>query len=290
MRRIQKQGFPTAIETRGGAMRRFTAAALMIFLFVLVLSSASHAGFGIRVTGPTTHLSLGQFNDYVDAFNSEFLSGTPYSWNNLTWVPEFGGEILYDLTPMLDIGVGAGIILSTSELSISAGLESSTEKHKLRCYPFTATCYIDPAWSLGPFKPFFYAGAGLYYTNWDYSSAYMGTMEDFSYEWETSKWGFGFHGGAGFEISILPKLSVDIGFKGRWSKFKGLEGKDPITGEDVVLAAGTLEFEEGDPPEIYIVPIYQPISTEFVSETETLDEADVDLSGYSIVLGIKVKF
>ncbi len=271
-------------------MKRFSAAAVIVILSISLLPGASYAGFGVRINGPATHVSLDQFNDFVDAFNSEYLSGTPYSWNNLTWVPEFHGEILYNVTPMLDIGVGAGIILSTSELSISAGLESSTEKHKLRSYPFTATGYFDPAWSLGPFKPFFYGGAGIYYTSWDYSSAYMGTGEDFSYEWQTSKWGFGLHGGAGVEITILPKLSVDIGFKGRWAKFKGFEGKDPNSGEDVVLATGTLEYIVGDPPEIYIVPIYQPLSTEFVSDTETLEEAEVDLTGYSIVLGIKVMF
>ncbi len=57
--------------------------------------------------------------------------------------------------------------------------------------------------------------------------AYMGTCSDYSYEWELSKWGFGLHGGAGFEISILPKLSVDIGVKARWANFKGFEGTGP---------------------------------------------------------------
>lgn len=274
-------------------MKRFAAITAVTIFSIYLLAGTAHAGFGIRVGGPATHVSLGQFNSFVDAFNSEYLSGTPYSWNNLNWVPEFNGEILYDVTPMLDVGVGVGIIMSTAELSISAGLESSTDKHKLRSYPFTATGYIDPAWSLGPFKPIFYGGVGLYYTSWDYSTAYMGTGNDFSYEWETSKWGFGLHGGAGFEISILPRLSVDIGIKGRWANFKGFEGKDPNSGEDVVLASGTMEYIVEVAPdvfELFIVPTYQPLPTEFVSETETLQEAEVDLSGYSIVVGLKVMF
>ncbi len=222
-------------------MRRFSTVICLTILSMLLLAGSSQAGLGVRISGPATHVSLGQFNDYVDAFNSEYLSGTPYSWNNLNWMPEFSGEILYNVTPMLDVGIGMGLIVSTSELSIIAGLESSSEKHKLRSYPFTATGYYEPGWALGPFKPFFYGGAGIYYTNWTYSTAYMGTRDDFSYEWNLTKWGFGLHGGLGVEISILPKLSVDVGFKGRWANFKGFEGKDPFEGDDVILGVGTIE-------------------------------------------------
>jgi opacity protein-like surface antigen len=281
------------MHERGGVMNKFPIFAISTLLAVSLLAGTSYAGLGIRVSGPTTHLSLGQFNDFVDAFNSEFLAGTPYSYNNLNWVPEFNGEVLYSAMPMLDIGIGAGIMLSTSELAISAGLASSTEKHKLRSYPFTATGYFNPSWPLGPFRPFFYGGAGVYYTSWTYSSAYMGPGTDFSYEWEMTKWGFGLHGGAGFEISILPKLSVDIGFKGRWASFKGFEGKDPVEGEDVVLATGTITQTVEISPgvyETYIVPVFLPMLPEFVSETASVQEAEIDLSGYSIVFGIKVMF
>ena len=242
----------------------------------------ANAGFGIRVSGPATHVSLGQFNDYVDIVNSEELVGLPYSMNNLDWVAEFSGEVMYDVLPMLDIGLGAGIIMGTSELAIAAGLENWTEKHKLRSYPFTATGYLRPAWSFGPFKPIIYGGAGFYYTKWFYSMAYMGTGNDYSYEWELSKWGFGFHGGAGFEISILSKLSVDVGVKARWANFKGFEGTGPnpeVEGEEIDVLLGSGQREGS--------PWFGPIA---VDEADDFDEGEIDLTGYSIVIGINVMF
>jgi hypothetical protein len=279
---FEEPGFPTLIHGRGGVMKRFALLTGLVLLSMFVWLGNANAGFGIRVSGPATHVSLDQFNDYVDIVNSEELVGLPYSMNNLDWVAEFSGEVMYNALPMLDIGLGAGIIMGTSELAIAAGLENWTEKHKLRSYPFTATGYFRPAWPLGPFKPIIYGGAGIYYTKWSFSMAYMGSGDDYSYEWELSKWGFGLHGGAGFEISILPKLSVDVGVKARWANFKGFEGTGPdpeAEGEevDVLLGSG---YREGS-------PWFGPIA---VDEADDFDEGEIDLTGYSIVVGIKVMF
>ncbi len=271
-------------------MKRFTVLTGLVLLSMFVWPGNANAGFGIRVTGPATYISYNDFNDFVDAYNAEYLADSDYKYNNLKWVAEFGMEVMYDLIPTLDIGVGAGIIMGTSEYSVPVGLESWTLKHKIRSYPFTATAYFKPPWIWGPFKPIVYGGGGVYYNKAFFSSAYMGTLKDYSYEWELTKWGFGLHGGVGFEISILPRLSVDVGIKGRWANFKGFEGTDPITGEDVIIATGIVEEEIGDPPEIYIVPVYGPMTAEFISENEGLREGEVDLTGYSIVVGINVMF
>ena len=271
-------------------MSKHRIVAVFVVLSMFLCAGTSSAGIGIRVTGPATHIGYKDFNDFVDTYNAEYLAASPYKYNNLKWLPEFSGEVIYNALPMLDVGIGAGIILGTSEFSWSAGMESYTRKHKLRSYPFTATAYYRPPWPLGPFKPILYGGAGLFYTNASFSDAYMGIGDDYSYEWEFTKWGFGLHGGAGIEISILPKLSVDIGVKGRWANFTGFEGTDPISGEDVIIGVGTVEEIWGDPPEVHVVPVYGPMSPEFVDEVETLNEAEVNLSGYSIVVGIKVTF
>jgi opacity protein-like surface antigen len=271
-------------------MNRFSAVAVIAILSISFLPGVSYAGFGIRLTGPATYVGYGDFNDYVDTYNSEYLSDSPYKYENINWAPEFGVEVLYTLLPKIDIGVGAGIIMGTSEYSVSAGLENITLRHKIRPYPFTATAYYRLPWMGGPFKPIAYGGVGVYYNKAFFSSAYMGTGNDYSYEWTLTKWGFGLHGGVGFEISILPKLSVDLGIKARWANFTGFEGTDPISGEKVIIGTGTVEVEVGDPPAIYIVPVYEPMTAEFVNENENLREAEVSLTGYSIVIGINIMF
>jgi len=256
-------------------MKKFSSIAVMLLVSMVVYTCAAQAGVGVRVWGGIGHIGYGNYNDWVDAFNREMLAGSGYSIDNMNWIPEFGGEVLFSAIPLLDIGVGASMMQSTSELSISEGGEFSIE-HKLKSYPITATAYFKPTLPLAFMKPVVYGGVGLYRTvlTWDYAE----TITPESWDAELSKWGFGMHGGVGMEISVMPMMSIDLGVRGRWAKMKGFEGTatHSVEGEmDVFLA-----YDEGD-------LVYGP---EDIENPENYDEGEVDLSGFGFILGLKLMF
>ena len=264
-------------------MKRFSSLIAIALASIFVCTGMAHAGIGVRVTGPVSYISYGNWNDFADFLNDEAIPELGFSQtiDNINWVPEFGGEILVSPIPILDIGLGAGMMLKTADISVSAAGETLTFTHKLRAYPFTLTGYLEPPLPFGFAKPFVYGGVGLYYTKLIFEESYVGSLDDYSYEAELTKTGFGLHGGAGLEFSVFPMVSIDIGVKARWAKIKGFEGTatDSEGAEEDVF----LVFDE----DIEGNPLYGPESVDYQGE---LDEGEVDLSGFGFVFGVKVMF
>ena len=264
-------------------MKKFSSVVAILLMSTFVYTGLAHAGVGVRITGPVSYISYGNWNDFADFLNDVAIPELGFSQkiDNINWVPEFGGEILVSPVPLLDVGLGAGMMLKTAEISISQGGETMSFGHKLRVYPFTLTGYLKPSLPLGFAKPFFYGGVGLYYTKLIFEDDYEGIMGDYSYEAELTKTGFGLHGGAGLEFSVFPKVSIDIGVKARWAKLKGFEGTaSDSEGEEMDVFLIFDEDDEGN-------PVYGPESVEYQDEIE---EGEVDLSGFGFVFGIKVMF
>jgi len=264
-------------------MKKLSSVVAILLVSMFVYAGAAHAGVGVRITGPVSYIGYGNWNDFADFLNDEAIPELGFSQkiDNINWVPEFGGEILVSPMPVLDIGLGAGMLLKTADLSISVGGETMSFSHKLRAYPFTLTGYVKPPLPFGFAKPFVYGGVGLYYTKLIFEEGYSGVGGDYSYEAELTKTGFGLHGGAGLEFSVFPMVSIDIGIKARWAKIKGFEGtaSDSEGEEEDVF----LMFDEDDDGN----PMYGPESVDYQDE---IDEGEVDLSGFGFVLGIKVMF
>lgn len=264
-------------------MKRLSGVIALLLVSVLALAGIAEAGVGVRVTGPVSYIGYGNWNDFADFLNDVAIPelGLSQKIDNINWVPEFGGEVLVSPIPLLDIGLGAGMMLKTADISISQATETMSFTHKLRAYPFTLTGYLKPSLPLGFAKPFFYGGVGLYYTKLIFEEGYEGIMGDYSYEAELTKTGFGLHGGAGLEFSVFPKVSIDIGIKARWAKIKGFEGTatDSEGAEDDVF----LMFDEDEEGNL----MYGPESVDY---EDVFGEGEVDLSGFGFVLGVKVMF
>ena len=245
-------------------MKKFSSVVAILLVSIFVYAGPAHAGIGVRITGPVSYISYGNWNDFADFLNDEALPelGLSQKIDKINWVPEFGGEILISPVPILDVGLGAGMMLKTADISVSAGTETMSFSHKLRVYPFTLTGYLKPSLPLGFAKPFFYGGVGLYYTKLIFEEGYSGIGTDYSYEAELTKTGFGLHGGAGLEFSVFPKVSIDIGVKARWAKIKGFEGtaSDSEGQEEDVF----LMFDKDEVGEL----MYGPESIEYQDEIE----------------------
>ena len=258
-------------------MNKLSNIVLIMLMAMFAFASTAHAGVGVRAWGGISHIGYGQFNEWVDAFNAQpIIVASGQEIDNMNWVAEFGGEVLFSAVPLIDVGVGSGMMLSSSNISISGAGEVFGIEHKMRSYPFTATAYFKPAVPLAFLKPIVYGGIGLYRTTltWDWTD----TVTPLYWSAELDKWGFGMHGGAGVEISVMPMVSIDLGVRGRWAKIKGFEGSCTHSedGEfDIFLA-----YDEE-------LSLFGP---ENVANSEDYEEGEVDLSGFGFVFGIKMMF
>ena len=245
---------------------------------VTTAAGVSEAGIGFRATGGFSHISYGDFNDWVDEANKSLAAGGAGEIDDIKWVPEFGGEFYYSIVPMFEVGVGAGIMMGNSEYSFMEGDEFIEFEHKIKAFPINANFYFKPNVPFASMKPYLYAGGAMYYTKLDFA---LNLSDEMGYDAELSAWGFGIHGGGGMEFSVLPSLSFDIGFKIRWASIDGFEG----TATDL----------EGETRDVFLVGekqadgdwIYGP---EDAALKDDYDEGKVDLTGYTIYIGFKAGF
>jgi len=266
-------------------MNEYYKIAGIIVFISLLLSSPAVSDTGARLNVGLSHISYGDYNDYIDNDNED-LAVLNVELENLNWVPEVQGEIMYSPFPMITAGFGAGIIYGSADLSTDILGEF---KHDVRVYPITVTAYFKPSLPLMPIKPYVYAGAGMYYSKLTFSVS----MDELSSGWESTdltKTGFGLHGGAGLEFSIMPLLSLQIGVQARWADIKGFEG----TGTDLDGNETDVFLISDDEVEIPLAgggtvtgPAYGPWTED---DKEKYDEGSLDLSGYGFIVGLKLSF
>ncbi|MCK4538414.1 MAG: outer membrane beta-barrel protein [Candidatus Krumholzibacteria bacterium] len=260
-------------------MKRSAAVAVVMTIVLSFVSSLACAGIGARVYGGLTHISYSDYNEWVDDANEEL--GVGENLDNMKWVPEFGGELYYSVAPMFEIGLGAGMILGSTEYSFSELTSFIDFNHKMKAFPISANLYFRPSVPFVSMKPYLYGGGGMYYSRLDFGFKISDGTDTWGYDAELSTWGFGIHGGGGMEFSIAPTFSLDIGFRVRWADISGYEGSATNTdGEtiDVFLVGDT----DGDGDAIYdIAPL---------EDKADYDEGSVDLTGFTIYIGFKAGF
>ncbi len=263
--------------------RTMTLTAVTALLAVMVCSGSAWATVEVRVTGGYTYISHGDYNDFADYANGllEIDGVTEDDFENIKWIPEFGAEVLISTMPWMKVGIGAGILFGSADLSLSEGGDWYKWEHKVKAYPFTATGYFEPFVPEVPLKPYFFGGLGLYYSKLTLSENLGDSVDSYGYEAELTKWGFGLHGGAGLEFSLAPTVKLDIGLKGRWAELKGFEGTaTDSNGEkvDVYLAGG--KTSDGD----------SYFGVDSVDSDEDWEEGSVNLSGVGFTLTLKIGF
>jgi hypothetical protein len=259
-------------------MRRLCSATAAIALVCILGAGSARAGLAFRLNAGPSRVSYGQYNEMVDEMNREISSDPSMTGelDNLHWLSEFSGEVLFSVAPTVHIGIGAGIISGKSSFSIEP-LEVGFE-HTVKAFPFTATAYVNTPAPFSFAKPYVFGGVGAYYSKLGFTIS--APVDTSAYDYDLSAWGFGLHGGAGLDFSVAPKISLSVEIKGRWAKLKGFEGTgtrgDGET-DDVYLAY----YEESGAIE------YGP---ESIDNRDTYGEGTVDLGGIGVSLGLKVAF
>ena len=245
-------------------------------------SGPAGAGAGVRVTGGMSYIAYGNFNDFVDNVNALMAAETlgVGEVGNIHWVPEFSGEVLYSFMPTVAVGIGAGVLSGTSTFEVNLGGSGFSFEHTVKAYPITGTVYAKIPVPFTFAKPYVFAGGGAYYTKVKFNESVTVMNERQGYDAELTTWGFGIHGGAGLEISIVPMVAVDIGVSARAAKMKGFTGT--ATSSDGRTADVFLAYYTSDGAVTY--------GPELAAEKGNYAEGEVDLSGFAVSLSLKVSF
>jgi hypothetical protein len=250
-----------------------------VLFAVAAWAGTAHAGFGVAVRGGYANIAYGDFNDYVDAANVS-LAGVA-EMDRISWVPEASAEITFTITSEFSGGVGIGYLKGTSEFGFSIGPDALSYTHSVRAVPLTATAYWEPR--MTSLQPYLFGGVGFYHTQLFFEQSATIGGETASFEADLTKWGFGLHGGAGLRFEIAPPVGFDIGVTGRWASISGFEGT--ATNQDGDAYDVNLVRDTVDDPIAGQVDYYGPWPAE-----EEYEEGTVDLSGFTLFIGVSVAF
>ncbi len=253
--------------------------ALMIALAVTAAAVPAEAGLGIKVKGGFTRIGYGDFNDWVDKSNLMITAGYP-TYEKLHWIPEVSVEFTFPLLPSFSGAVGVGYLSGKTEYNANIDVFIYSYVHRVKSMPVLLNIYWEPP--LKVINPFAYGGVGFYRTKLEFDDSLTqgGQTEGGSYELD--KWGFGFQAGGGVRIALAPTISFDVGIQGRWVDISGFEGTATnLDGEMTAVYLGKGEVERDG----IIMPYYGPADMD-----SGLEEASVDLSGYTIFIGMTFSF
>ncbi len=263
-------------------MKRYYMMMFVVAVAVCMQPLPTHAGIGFRVNGGLSYATYSDFNDYVKHVNEVELPaiGVMGTLNDIHWVPEVNGEVLFSPVPKITIGAGAGFISGKSEFSYMIGFIESKYKHTIKAYPLALTGYFDFSLPGASIDLYLQGGVAAVYSKITFDMKLTDGTNTDGLDAELTTWGYELHGGGGVKLAIFPKVSIDLGIRARWADLTGYEGTGAVIGEgdyDVFLAKDT---EEG-----YV--LYGP---ESVENNDQYEEGSVDLTGFAVTLGVTVSF
>lgn len=282
------------IEINRGPMKNksaFLALALMLALG-FVLPSSAQSRFGLKIGGGLGYLDGGDVNAGYQGLSDlyrEILSLIPHTTFSGRYEPfhlgmDFNGEIFYQVSPEIAIGLGVGVLTATREssMTLTDGHDSSVFywKPTVKAIPVTLNFhYFVPV--AGGVKLVLSAGAGVFIAGFDMEQTFF---SDESNLMETSAVGFGGHGGLGLEIELTKSLSLTLDLLGRYARVGGLTG----TWSDEPGAEGKLWYLdatiEGEGPYPMVI-LDEGIPSGEGAVMENVREAKLGLSGFSAVIG-----
>jgi hypothetical protein len=268
--------------------------------------AAKTSKLSVKLYGGYSHVLAGDVNegsDYyfeiLEYYQAEGFGTITGSYKPVHGGYNFGGDIIYQLSPKLGLGLGFGYMRNSSS---SVGTWDSGEGDSV-------TLTAEPTLTAMPIR------LGLFFTTplskklnltADAGAAYyaglkleaMQGLEFSPDEWmtmtvegsERSGLDIGFQGSLGVEYMISPKLGFFVEAAGRYAKFSNFE-----------LVTGRQENSSGEPNTIEgKLYIYSDTAgtTEISGFTivETGDTPDpeywepkIDLSGFSLQIGIRIR-
>ena len=291
----------------------FFSAAAFCSAVLLPGFARAEGRFSLRLQAGWAHQSAGDVNPGTQAAFDWYENGWPMSEGGYRAVHggyELGGDIVFELTPWLGVGVGGGYLKSsrTSHLSfwlpdleigdVNGGVSSSP---MLSAVPIRLGIYFTVPLS----KKFnFHADAGAscylnarYNDGWHLMQNALATVvEEIQVVTRAEKKNapLGFQGGIGLEYKLQQNLFLYIGARGRYGKFRGLKGSSVIEiyeageGETTLSEQGILYYEAAPmltgSPRLLMVQSDPPDGPGGEPR-----QAVIDFSGVSLQVGIRIR-
>ncbi|MBE3124978.1 MAG: hypothetical protein IMZ54_07555 [Acidobacteria bacterium] len=271
------------------------------------------SALSLRLYGGFSRLAAGDLNEGLDGY-FELLelyeamvagSVTSGGYSPLHAGYNFGADLVFQLSPMIGVGIGAGYLQSSksslmtfSMISIDGGAFTLTGTQKISAMPIRLAVFFTLPLS-GKLSLTADAG-GTYYAALKLDAGQR--LEFTADDWQEMSLSasrssltdnLGFQGSLGFEYKISHKMGFFIEAVGRYARFKNFD-RATWTSED---SGGVPETDEG---KIYletntdtdlgswswfIVSAVPPISNAY----NTYREPKIDLSGFSLQAGIRIR-
>jgi hypothetical protein len=281
---------------------------LFNLLFLMILSTIAYPDsddkkFYLKISAGLSYLGMGDWNTHHMGWNEsrrmsvEAAGGTVLSENQeLHWGKEITGELIFNINSRFAVSAGAGYIYGkvadTAETIVEGVTALNIHDFKVSAIPLRAGGYY--IYPIAP-KMRLSIGAGLDYYFAKFKRFYRrepGTGYWIETDMNGASGGIGFDGGIGFEYSLSKNVSVVIEGYGRYAKISGLEGNrervdsnnwsDSLDGKYY-----TLERERLPWGWFQVVNIATTTPSE--AGTRNVRDAELDFSGFSIQLGLKIK-
>ncbi len=209
---------------------------------------------------------------------------------NLSYI--FGAEASFSLSNVFSVGIGADYFLrereSRVEFQSSSSTDSLTTRPKIKAIPMRVVIYCYPV-------HFFYIKTGLEYFFTECSYFYRIKEDNIFKDWtgEAKARDVGIVGGFGFVQEVVPHLDFFMEATGRYARINNFEGKT-----DYKDSTGLTYTEEGM---LYIfkhqISEEESCSLLFIRDKKPTEagvsdvhNAMIDLSGFSIKAGIRIRF
>ena len=203
-----------------------------------------------------------------------------------------GGEFSIPLTSRLSLGLAIESFQSDKEslADFSQIMQTHTivTRPKLNAVPVGITLTYS-------FITDLYINSGFFYYFAKCSYFYQIQEEEHMQEWQgnASAQGLGFQGGLGFNRNIASHLSLVVELEGRYAKIDGFQGKDTFrdTSGQTLTEEGTLYLIQAEVSEQQSYPLL------FIRESKPREagviearEAQIDFSGVSLKIGLRIRF
>jgi len=284
-------------------MKKFLGVFSVVLLMLVLLSGPVEAQgrFGFKAYGGLNYLMGGDLNKGIvgwsDTLINMFEAMSAYGSGEFLPVHlgmNFGGELLFQFSPSIGVGLGVGYIQATKTsepfaLIPAAGAPVVTWKSNVSAIPITATFYYFLPTSSN-LKFFLSVGLGYYLAKVDFDHSFWFLLP-VNWEARTTGGGLGFHGGLGLEFALSPMFGIVAEVKGRYAAFSNFEGSVDWVWPAVPALNATFEGPLWITDYSLLGLATEPIL--WISELEPAgnpSKAKVDFSGFSFTAGFVVRF
>jgi hypothetical protein len=270
------------------------------------MSGARFSRLSVKLYGGYAYMLAGDVNDgtdyyfeILDLYSAEGLWTVTGSYKPVHGGYDFGADLIYQFSPRFGVGLGVGYMRSSrNSLGTWADEAESvllTAGATLTAMPIRLGLFYDVPLSR-TFNLTLNAGAAYY------AGVKLEATERLEFsadDWEnmslvgTQRSGadIGFHGSLGLEYLFSPKVGFFVEAVGRYAKFKNFEmvtGTVELSGEVPESTEGTLYIYTEDfvQAELSGFTIVEPGDTPDAGAREP----KIDLSGFSLRAGIRIRF